>query len=307
MIEILILGGTGFLGTNIICEIVSLNRDDIKVDIFSRGLSETSKINKRYIDTLENIDILNKKSVLKNISKYDYIIDLAETGDVGVKEMGDYLDEIENYFRLLKSKAKYVYISSSEVYGNVNCGEGMKMTESIIPKPESIYALRKIIKEQELLWMSHKFEIDILVVRPCSVYGKHQYDKKLITQTIRHFLFKVPLNITNPNLVKTYMSAKDFSEILCKLVLEDKKGIYNITTNENYSNYQIVEMIAHALKSDINNISKDTRGMFVRKNDGNRYSVNDRKLLKDMNWKPTYNLLTDLSEIIQGIKEHEKI
>ena len=63
MIEILILGGTGFLGTNIICEIVSLNRDDIKVDIFSRGLSETSKINKRYIDTLENIDILNKKNL----------------------------------------------------------------------------------------------------------------------------------------------------------------------------------------------------------------------------------------------------
>ena len=63
MIEILMLGGTGFLGTNIICEIFSLNRSDIKVDIFSRGFSKTSKINKRYICTLENIDILEKENI----------------------------------------------------------------------------------------------------------------------------------------------------------------------------------------------------------------------------------------------------
>ena len=155
MIEILMLGGTGFLGTNIICEIFSLNRSDIKVDIFSRGFSKTSKINKRYICTLENIDILEKENVLKNISKYDYIIDLAETADVGAKDIGIYLDEIEKYFTLLKSKGKYIYISSSEVYGHVDCEEGIKITESTIPKPESIYALRKIIKEQELFWLSY--------------------------------------------------------------------------------------------------------------------------------------------------------
>ena len=305
MIEILMLGGTGFLGTNIICEIFSLNRSDIKVDIFSRGFSKTSKINKRYICTLENIDILEKENVLKNISKYDYIIDLAETADVGAKDIGIYLDEIEKYFTLLKSKGKYIYISSSEVYGHVDCEEGIKITESTIPKPESIYALRKIIKEQELFWLSYKFEKDILVVRPCSVYGKYQYDKKLITQAIRHFLFKIPLNITNPDLVKNYISAKDFSKILCKLILEDKKGIYNISTNENYSNYQIVEMIAHTLKFEVSNIAHDTDEAFQRNNDGNRYSTNSYKLLEDTDWKPTHSLLTDLNEIIQGIKEYE--
>ena len=44
MIEILMLGGTGFLGTNIICEIFSLNRSDIKVEDSAKPLKSIKDI-----------------------------------------------------------------------------------------------------------------------------------------------------------------------------------------------------------------------------------------------------------------------
>lgn len=161
--KILILGGYGFIGN------FFFNKFKKKYNILRFG--KFSK-NKKITST--------KLSKLK--LKFDIIIDCSGGSSVGKAiespsiEKEKTLSPIKNiikYVKKLKKKPIYVYISSAAVYGNSNFHK---------LSPISNYGKNKLKAERELILLSKKQKMKLLIIRFCSIFG-NGLKKQLIWDT----------------------------------------------------------------------------------------------------------------------------
>lgn len=186
---ILITGGAGFIGANLVDELLGdVNNKVVVIDNFNNFYDfrikerniEHNLSNRKFI--LYRNDILNL-DVLNNIflsNKIDIIVHLAGYGGVrpSIDNPKMYIDNnitgtlnILECMRIYKVK-KMVYASSSSVYGNSKqsiFSEGLKVSEPLSP-----YAMTKLACEQ-LSYTYHKlYNLNIIALRFFTVYGRRQ-------------------------------------------------------------------------------------------------------------------------------------
>jgi len=77
--NLLVIGGSGFVGTNVITFLTSIHTD-WEIEIYSRSSSETAQKNLSLLQRKHLVTIIDVKSIRNNISKYDLIYFLIEYG-----------------------------------------------------------------------------------------------------------------------------------------------------------------------------------------------------------------------------------
>ncbi|MBN1384880.1 MAG: NAD-dependent epimerase/dehydratase family protein [Elusimicrobia bacterium] len=205
-IKILVTGGTGFLGSHLVEELVKRN-------FFVRCLIR----NPKKLKWLENFpvevvrgDCNDKKSLDPAVSGVDYVIHAA--GLVrAIEHKKLYLTNVKGTKNLIESVAninpgikRFVYISSQAAAGPaVNGG---KKAENDIPNPVSHYGLSKLLGEAEVFKFQNKLPVTVL--RPPSIYGPRdkdifvffKYTKKSffpIANTEKHFNISFVSDVVN--------------------------------------------------------------------------------------------------------------
>ena len=200
MSRALVTGGCGFIGSNLVHKLVSMEWSVDVVDDLSNGLIENlDGIDKRIIttDTLhlyessfEGTDDKQTllicgdfahESVLSRIADncYDFVFHLAANPRV---EFSVQYPQVTTEINVLKTvelfKAaadadiqRVVFSSSSAVYGNVDV---LPTLESIQGSPESPYGLQKLQGEQYAALFSKLYDLDIVSLRYFNVYGPRQ-------------------------------------------------------------------------------------------------------------------------------------
>jgi UDP-glucose 4-epimerase len=264
MKNILLLGGTGFIGKNII-ESYLLN-SDINLIVVARN-----------INNIEDFYLSSKNIIIKNnsISDFDFIaktivdynVDVVVhlvSGIIASSSTQEFFDEIDNVvvptFKLIDFIAdkniKFVYFSSGgTIYGN----HKKLIRESTNLDPINNYGYSKLIIENYIHLKSNTTNLNYIILRPSNVYGKHQVfdgNQGFISVAINKVYSNIPIDIWGDgNTIRDYINVVDVVIILQKLLLSSTTKItLNLSTGLGFSLLEIINIIENILqkKASIN-------------------------------------------------------
>ena len=309
MKKIIVTGGLGFIGSNLIDLLISKNYFVINIDKvtyssnFYNTLEHKNSKNYKFL----KCDIKDKK-LKKIIFKYKPvgIFNLAaETHvDRSIDNPESFIQSnIVGVFNLLecfkeyskKHKSKLIHISTDEVYGDILSG---RSSESYPYQPSSPYAASKAASDHLVSSYVRTYKIPAMVTNCSNNYGPKQHPEKLIPKLIYNILNNKPLPIYGKGKnSREWIYVKDHCDALLKVFTKGKIGeFYNIGSNKNLNNLQVSKTLVNTSKS-ITKIGKKVKIIFVKDRPGHdiRYALNSNKIKLKLGWKPKTNFR-------QGIK-----
>lgn len=253
MKNILILGGYGFLGTNILKYIESRYEDCYRVIVFDRYASHMAGLGFSCVIKCYSGDFMDR-SALETIfveNDIDIIIhSLSTTIPLGgYNPKYDIESNLLPTLSILDMMVKYnvkdiVFFSSGgAVYGNSDC-EHME-NEDVFPI--SSYGVVKHAVEKYLMQYSKLFGLRPLILRLSNPYGEYHYSMRqgicnvAIASAIRGDVFKVYGDGTT---VKDYIYVQDFVEVLFRLI--DKRicnQVVNVASGQLISINEILQTV----------------------------------------------------------------
>ena len=308
--KIFITGGAGFIGSHV-CEEIYKKFPKSKIIIFDK-LTYAGK--RKYIENIIKSprvkfvrgDIIKHQtysSLLKNI---DLAINVAAESHVDNSFISPLSFSLTNtvgahafLLKCIENKAKkIIHISSDEIYGEKLSG---KCNEQQKIEPTNPYSASKAAAEIFINSYKYSYKKEIITVRGNNIYGIRQYPEKLIPRCIISLLKnrKIPIHGDGKN-ERFYLSVQDFARAIILLIKKKNNGIYNIGSNESYTNIELAKSICKYLDKDPKkfiNYVKD------RPYNDKRYSISSSKIRK-IGWKPKFNLIKDLPKIVQWYSDN---
>ena len=310
MNKIVVTGGLGFIGSNLIELLLEKNFYVINID--SCGYASSSynfnQYNKIKNYKFVKVDLNNKSKVLKilNTHKPKGIFHLAASTHVdrSIENPKDFitnnilatynlLESIREYSKINK-KYKLIHVSTDEIYGDLVKG---KASENSYINPSSPYAASKASSNHLVTSYVRTFKLNAVITNSSNNYGPRQHPEKLIPKLIYNILNGKNLPIYGSgNNIREWMYVKDHCNALLKIFKKGKKGqIYNIGSGKLVSNLYLSKKILNlSRKKKI--LKKDIKIIHVKDRVGHdfRYSLNSLKLKKKIKWKNKTNLTNGL-------------
>ena len=309
MKKIIVTGGLGFIGSNLIDLLIQKNYFVINIDKITYSSNYYNvreyKNSKKY--KFIKCDIKDKK-LKKILFKYkpvgifnlaaethvDRSIDNPEnfiqSNFVGVYNLLECFREFSK-----KYKSKLIHISTDEVYGDILSG---RTSENHTYKPSSPYAATKAASDHLVSSYVRTYKIPAMVTNCSNNYGPKQHPEKLIPKLIYNILNNKHLPIYGKGRnSREWIYVKDHCEALLKVFIKGKSGeFYNIGSNKNLNNLQVTQELINVSKNKIK-IGKNVKILFVKDRPGHdlRYAINSNKIKKKLGWFPKTNFR-------QGIK-----
>jgi len=253
MKKIIVTGGLGFIGSNLIDLLLKKNFYVINIDkaTYSSNFYNTKDFIKNKNYKFIKCDIISKK--IKNIFfryRPSCIFNLAaETHvDRSIDSPKDFIQSnIVGVFNLLENfkkfseknkKTCFIHISTDEVYGDILKG---RSSEEYPYKPSSPYAASKASSDHLVHSYIRTYKIPAMITNCSNNYGPKQHPEKLIPKLIYNILNNKNLPIYgNGKNSREWIYVKDHCEALIKVYQRGKKGeFYNIGSNINFNNIEI--------------------------------------------------------------------
>ena len=322
MQRVLVTGGLGFIGSNLIQLLLEQKYYVINVDkvSYSSNFYNTKefKQNKKY--KFIKCDIQNKKKISQILKKYKPagIFNLAaETHvDRSIDGPKNFINSnILGVFNLLECFKKYykknkniklIHISTDEVYGDVLNGRS-KETDRY--NPSSPYAASKASSDHLVRSYIRTYNIPAIITNCSNNYGPNQHPEKLIPKLIYNMLNNRKLPIYGKgNNSREWIYVSDHCEALVKIFKKGKlSNFYNIGSNTNLNNLSIAKKLLLIAKNKIK-MGKNVKIEFVKDRPGHdlRYAINSNKLRKEIKWKPKININRGLEKTLNWYLDNQK-
>ena len=308
--KIVLTGGAGFVGSHI-ADYLAHNYKDTQIIIFDKLTYAGNLENIKHALSFPNVtlcqgDICDFELCKAVLTNTDLLIHAAAESHVDNSFGNSLLFTKTNTLgthtlfeacRILNIK-KIIHISTDEVYGEILKGHA-KETQRLCPT--NPYAASKAAAEQIAHSYYKSYKLPVVILRMNNIYGIRQYPEKIIPKFILKLILGQKLTIHGTGkYVRHYLAVEDFINALDILIKNFQIGsIYNIGSDDGYSNLEIVEMLCKIFcKPMKNNI------VFVKDRPFNdaRYSVSSREI-KRIGWKTTHSLAVDIEDIVSWYKE----
>ena len=304
MKKIVVTGGSGFIGSNLIKFLLKkkyfvINIDSLK---YSANPYNTKNLNKNKNYAFFKLDLNNKNKIVKILKKYkpEGIFNLAaETHvDRSIDNPYNFIhSNILGTYNLLESILKYkkkiklVHISTDEVYGDVLVG---RSDEEYPYKPSSPYSSSKASSDHLVRAYIRTYKIPATISNCCNNYGPNQFPEKLIPKLIFNIINNKPLPIYGKGKnSREWMHVQDHCEALLMIYIKGKIGeSYNIGSGVNIKNIDIAKKLLRIAKNKSSKISEKVKIKFIKDRPGHdfRYALNNKKILKKLGWKTKISL-----------------
>ena len=312
MKKIVVTGGLGFIGSNLIKLLLSKNYYVINIDkvSYSSNFYNVKEFSSSKKYKFVKADLNNKNKILNTLNKFrpiavfnlaaethvDRSIDGPETfiknNILGVFNL---LQTFRNHI-LKNNTCKLIHISTDEVYGDVLYG---RSKENDAYKPSSPYAASKASSDHLVYSYIRTYKLPAIITNCSNNYGPRQHPEKLIPKLIYNVLNNKSLPIYGKGInSREWIYVDDHCEALIKVLQKGKIGnFYNIGSNLNLNNLKICRNLIKIAKDKIK-IGKNVKIKFVKDRPGHdlRYALNSSKIIKKLNWKPKMSISKGLEK-----------
>ena len=319
MKKIIVTGGLGFIGSNLVDLLLKKNFFVINVDkgTYSSNFYNVKEFKKSKKYRFIKLDIKDKK-LNKIFYKYkpagifnlaaethvDRSIDnpdsFIQSNIIGVYNL---LENFKIYSK--KNKSKLIHISTDEVYGDILTG---RSDEKYPYQPSSPYAASKAASDHLVSSYVRTYNLPAIVTNCSNNYGPKQHPEKLIPKLIYNIINNKPLPIygkgTNS---REWIYVKDHCEALIKVFLKGKSGeFYNIGSNKNLNNLQVTKELLKNSKKIIK-LGNKVKINFVKDRPGHdiRYALNSNKIKKKLGWHPKTDFKKGIKLTLQWYFENK--
>lgn len=298
--KILVTGGTGFIGSNLVNELESRDHDVIRCDL----------LNQRY-DKYIRCDVSNIRQVQKifETNRFDYVYHLA--AEYGRWNGEDYYENLwqtnvigtKNIIKMQeKYKFQMIIFSSAEVYGDY---EGM-MTEDVMDKVPikqmNDYAMTKWVNEMQVLNSAAMFGTETVRVRPVNCYGPGEHYtpyRGFVPKFIYHAIFDKPYKVyTKHKRIIDYVedTCKTFANIIDNFIPGE---VYNVCGTKETGIKYISDFILKYLGKDDSMVAYEDYEPFTTK----VKKIDASKAIKDLNHNPVTSPEEGLGKTIEWFKK----
>jgi nucleoside-diphosphate-sugar epimerase len=297
--KILITGGSGFVGENIIDVLL---KKDKKVKIYN--LSRHKSVHKEVINLQKDII---KFDLDKIDIEFDYIIHCLALSndkyctdlDLATKVNIDFTNKLLEFATKQKKLKKFIHISSIILYDNKN--------QSPVTEDDSLYiyynnySFTKGLSEQYVQYYAEKFKLPIFIFRLANIYGPYQKINNspfLIPSKINQALTENKISAFSAKPKRDWIYSVDAAKAIVKSLTSNYCGILNLGTGKGTSVLKIIKEIANDLKV---NYEFEDRPMTGPQN----FYCNIKKTKKILNWSPETSIEDGIKKTIKYIKKYE--
>jgi dTDP-glucose 4,6-dehydratase len=315
MNKIIITGGSGFIGTNLILKLLqNKNNKIINIDKFSY-CSNSFFINnqKRNFKNIK-LNLLEFKKLEKIIFKFkpDLVFHLAaETHvdkslhspifhyDHNVKATLYLLTILNRAIKkkILNSNFKFIHVGTDEIYGDLPFSSKKSFDEQQPLAPNNPYAASKAAAVLMVHTWYKNFNFPCIITNSVNNYGTYQFIEKYIPRSILLAIRQKYIEVYGKGKnIRTWISAKDHVRALIFLAKKGRIGEkYNISSCYKLQNIKIAQKIITILKNK--KIKANIKLVEDRLGHDRQYSINANKLRR-LGWKPIYNFDKELERMI---------
>jgi UDP-glucose 4-epimerase len=275
MARYLVTGGSGFIGSNIVIELLKRGQEVRVLDNFSTGRRQnlTEVIDK--VELFEG-DLRSAGIVRSAVKGIDYILHLGALPSVP-RSISDpeasTQTNVNGTLNLLMaardaSVRRVILASSSSIYGDV---AAEYKVETMPPNPLSPYAVSKIAAEYYFQVFNRVYGLETVCLRYFNVFGPRQDPASQYSAVIPKFIKAISRD-QSPIIFGDGSQSRDFTYVYnvvhANLLAAETPGIsgevFNIACGTNINLLQLVELINSILKKNINPILHPARVGDVR-------------------------------------------
>ncbi len=298
---ILVLGGGGYVGCNLVRKLLKKNYQVIVYDLFLYKKNV-------FIDQLDNENLKLVKGDIRDLNKLetflentDIIIHLACISNDPSYELNPNLGKDINFdcFPKLINKIKkfnikqFIYASSSSVYG---VKEEDSVTEDLKAEPITDYSKFKLECEEILLNESAKFNKTI--IRPATVcgYSERQRLDVIVNILTNHAYFNKKIIIHGGDQLRPNIHIDDMSESYLEVINNAdacNKEIFNVG-DENHSVNKLAEMV--------NSSCPDAKLIREKVVDQRSYKISSDKIFNKIGFKTKKTISDAINDLVKAFK-----
>ena len=301
MKKVIVTGGAGFIGSNLIESLIKNKYFVINIDrlSYAANLYNVKNFSKNnYI--FKKVNLNNREKIKNIINKYKpigvfnlaaethvdrSIDDPKEFINSNILGVYNLLEAINFYIKKKKKKIKLIHISTDEVYGDILKG---RSSENYPYKPSSPYAASKASADHLVMSYVRTYNFPAIITNCSNNYGPKQFPEKLIPKAIYNILNDKPLPIYGKGKnSREWIFVEDHCNAIIKVFKEGKIGEnYNIGSGLNFKNINIIKKLLKVVKSKKIIISKKVKIKFVKDRPGHdiRYALDSKKISKKLGW-----------------------
>ncbi len=309
----LVTGGLGFIGSNFV-RLALRERPDLRVVNLDAMTSAGNPANLRDVEAdpryrFVHGDICDPDAVAAAIGDgVDAIVNFAaETHvDRSILDPEQFLrTDILGTHVLLEAVrergiARYLQVSTDEVYGDVSEGESV---ESDPLRPRSPYSASKAGGDLQVLAYRTTYGTPVLVTRGSNTYGPYQYPEKLIPLFVTNLLDDQSVPVYGDGLqIRDWMHVEDHARGIMHVLEHGELGeIYNIGGGNPRTNIEITRLL---LEDCGRSFDTHVRHVADRAGHDRRYAIDTAKA-RAIGWVPRVEFATGLRETIAWYRANE--
>lgn len=339
METILITGGAGFIGSNLVrLALAETTASVVIVDklTYAGSLNNLEDVLHNPRVTFSQTDIAERTAVAELFRTYrpqavvncaaethvDRSIDnpwpFVETNLIGTFYL---LEEARKYVASLDAQGQFrlLHVSTDEVYGSL--GPGGRFSESSPYAPNSPYSASKASADHFARAYYETYGLHTLITSCSNNYGPYQFPEKLIPLMILNALEGKPLPIYGDGQhVRDWLHVEDHCRGILLALRQGKSGEqYNIGGGNERTNRAVVEQVCTILEELLpasKNATLQKRGIttysdlmtFVTDRPGHdrRYAIDATKIRTQLGWRPRYTFEHGLAQTVRWYVDNRR-
>ena len=333
--KLLVTGGAGFIGSNVIHHIIDRPEVERLINLdcltYAGHLANLDRVSRHPKYVFNKVDLRDKAAVVQVVQKHGitHVMHLAAESHVDRSITGpaDFIHtNIVGTFNLLEacraawltptsdlgppaSGFRFHHVSTDEVFGSL--GPTGSFTETTPYAPNSPYSASKGASDMLVRAYHHTYGLPAVITNCSNNYGPYQFPEKLIPVVIQSALARKAIPVYGDGLnVRDWLYVRDHAEALWQVLTRGQDGeTYNIGGHNEWANLRIVELICDLIDELAPQLGGNTRKLitFVTDRPGHdrRYAIDASKIQRELGWTPAHTFERGIRETVQWYLDNQ--
>ncbi|HWQ90665.1 MAG TPA: dTDP-glucose 4,6-dehydratase [Clostridia bacterium] len=326
--NLLITGGAGFIGSNLIQLIIERPEIDKLVNLdcltYAGHLENLATVDRHPKYVFANVDLRDKAAVAEVVQKraITHVMHLAAESHVdrSISGPGDFIHtNVVGTFNLLEAcrsfwggqlaNKRFHHISTDEVYGSL--GATGYFTETTPYAPNSPYSASKASSDLLVRAYHHTYGLPTVITNCSNNYGPFQFPEKLIPVVIQSVMARKQVPVYGDGMnVRDWLYVRDHAEALWLVLNKGASGeTYNIGGHNEWANIRIVELICDLIDELAPQLGGNSRQLitFVKDRPGHdrRYAIDASKIQREFGWVPAHRFEQGIRETVRWYLQNQ--